>query len=68
MEFWTILFLTILDPRLDGYPTHILYPSEAECNAARSIVSETMHYDHKTECFVSTVASKSIRPKRRPTP
>lgn len=68
MAYWTILFITILDPRLEGATMQIIYPSDVECNAARSIVSDTLPYDHSMDCIVSTVISKSVRPLRRPTP
>lgn len=67
MTFWTILFITILDPRLEGATMQLAYPSEAECNAARSPVSDTLHYDHNMQCIVSEIPSGSIRPKPRPT-
>lgn len=68
MAYWTILFITILDPRLDGMTMQLVYPSDAECNAARGIVSDTLPYDHSMDCIVSTVISKSIRPLRRANP
>jgi hypothetical protein len=66
MTYWTVLIITLLDPRLDGARTHLLYASEAECNAARSIVSDTLNYDHRIDCVVTEKPSASIRPKRRP--
>lgn len=67
MTFWTILFITILDPRLEGATMQIAYATEAECDAARSIVGDTLSYDHNMQCIVSNVPSASMRPRPRPT-
>lgn len=66
MLFWTVLWITVLRDDIEGTTFPILYQSEAECEAARSIVSDTLHYDHKLECVVSDIISSSPRPIARP--
>jgi len=66
MAFWTVLWITVLSGTLEGTEFPIPYRSEAECEAARNIVSDTLHYDHKLDCVVSDVPSSSSRPVARP--
>lgn len=63
MTFWTVLVITMLN---GDYMSYVVYPSEEACNAARNIVSDTLHYDHKITCIVSEIASGSVRPRPRP--
>lgn len=66
MEFWTVLWITVLGGQLDGVVYGVPYTSEKACIAARRQVSDTLDYDHNVTCEVLPVASASIRPKRRP--
>jgi len=64
--FWTVLWITVLGGEADGLTYPILYLSEDDCNAARNIVSDTLHYDHKLDCVVSDIISAPRRPVARP--
>lgn len=66
MEYWTILWITILGGPLDGEAGYMVYASYDECFAAHKIVSDTFSYDHQIECEVTDVPSSSIRPMPRP--
>lgn len=68
MTYWTVLWITVIGGPLDGSQTGIAYRNEAECQAARYIVSDTIGdaYDHTLECEASSVPSGSIHPKPRP--
>lgn len=66
MEYWTILWVTILSGPLDGTVYGIPYPTEQACSAATRTVGDGFGYDHNMECEVTPTLSASIRPKRRP--
>lgn len=66
MEYWTVLWITFLGGPFDNQTMFLAYPSLAQCEAATSVVSDTLPYDHKLECEVSTTPSSSIKPKRSP--
>jgi hypothetical protein len=65
MEYWTVLWITILSGPLDGAVTGIIYPSLEACEAALQPISQTLPYDHNLLCEESITASSSIRPKNR---
>ena len=52
---WTVMVITILSGPMDGSQMNLLYKSEADCLAATSIISKTLHdsYDHSLDCVVS---------------
>jgi hypothetical protein len=66
MEYFTIMWITVLGGTLDGSTSGLLYMSLDKCNASTSIVSRTLEYDHSIKCEETAVASSSIRPKPRP--
>jgi hypothetical protein len=66
MEYWTILWVTVLGGQLDGTVYGIPYTSEVACAEATRTVSDTLDYDHNLTCEVTPTLSASIRPKRRP--
>ena len=66
MEFWTILWITVLGGPLDGTITGLIYPDLASCEAALNPVSDTLPYDHKLLCEESTNVSSTVRPRQRP--
>lgn len=66
MEFWTVLWITVLGGALDGTVTALVYPDLASCEAALSPVSDTLPYDHNLLCEETTTLSASVRPLRRP--
>lgn len=66
MEYWTIMWITIISGTLDGKGSFIVYPSFQQCEAALNSVSDTLSYDHQLECEETHTPSKSLRPKRRP--
>ena len=66
MEFWTVLWITVLGTQVDGSTSGLLYPSLAECEAATTIISATLPYDHSMECQETTTMSRIVRPVRNP--
>lgn len=66
MEYWTVLWITVLGGPLDGTGSGLLYQSMQECDAARAVISDTLPYDHSLECIETAVISASIRPMPRP--
>ena len=66
MTFWTIMWITVIGTSVDGATFPIIYRSEAECEAARSAVGDTLHYDYSMECVVTEIMSHSVHPKPRP--
>lgn len=66
MEYWTVMWITILSGYLEGANIVIPYPSLAACEAALNPVSDTLDYDHSLVCEEGDVMSASIRPKPRP--
>ena len=66
MEYWTILWIIAVGGAFDGETSYLVYPSVAACEAATSVVSGTLPYDHSMECEPTRVQSSSMRPKRNP--
>lgn len=66
MEYVTVLWITVLGTQVDGSTSGLLYPSIAECEAATTIISATLPYDHTMECEETVTLSASIRPMPRP--
>lgn len=66
MQYWTVLWITILSGNFEGDRFGMLYENLASCEAATSAVSSTLSYDHSLECEQSLAASASIRPRARP--
>jgi hypothetical protein len=66
MEYWTVMWITVLSGYLEGATLALPYETEAQCLAALNAVSDTLPYDHNLECRVGDVPSSSIRPKRNP--
>lgn len=66
MEYWTILWVTILGGPLDGSVSYLIYPSLAECEASITEVMSTVTYDYNVMCEETVVASSSPRPIRNP--
>ncbi|CAB4138354.1 hypothetical protein UFOVP330_11 [uncultured Caudovirales phage] len=66
MEYWTVMWITVLSGYLEGATLAIPYETEAQCLEALNAVSDTLPYDHKLDCRVGDVPSSSIRPQPRP--
>jgi hypothetical protein len=66
MEYFTILWVTILGGPLDGSTSGIVYSSLAQCEKATTVVSATLDYDHSLACDESLLVSMSTHPKPRP--
>lgn len=66
MEYWTVMWITILSGYLEGESIAIPYPSLAACEAALNSISDTLPYDHSLVCEEGDVMSASIRPQPRP--
>lgn len=67
MQYWTVLWITVLGGDFDGARFGMLYETFAACEAATGAVSSTLSYDHSLECEQSLAISASIRPRARPT-
>lgn len=66
MEYWTVLWITILSGPLADSTSGLIYPSLADCEAAIAPVTATLDYDFNVVCEETVTPSSSIRPKRRP--
>lgn len=66
MEYWTVLWITVLSGPLDGSTSGLIYPDLAKCEAAISTVTATLEYDYNVVCKETHVLSASVRPKRNP--
>lgn len=68
MEFWTVMFVTVLSGPLENSTSGLIYKSLAECEAAIPAVVGTFdgQYDYSVVCEESYTPSVSIRPKRNP--
>lgn len=66
MEYWTIMWITVLSGYLDGSIVAVPYETLAQCEAALQPVSNTLPYDHNMICEETPTPSKSMRPKPRP--
>jgi len=66
MEYWTIMWITVLSGYLDGSIVALPYETLAQCEAAIPSVSDTLPYDYNIKCEETPTASSSMRPKRRP--
>ena len=68
MEFWSVLFVTVLSGPLEGSTSGLIYKNFAECEAAIPAVVGTFdgQYDYTIWCEESTTLSASVKPKRNP--
>lgn len=66
MEYWTVLWITVLSGPLDGSTSGLIYPSLEACEAATTTISNTLTYDHSLVCEETITLSASIRPMPRP--
>jgi hypothetical protein len=66
MEYWTVLWITMLGGAFDGQGSFIVYPSLASCEAALMTVGDTLPYDHNLLCEEMTTPSASMRPQPNP--
>jgi hypothetical protein len=68
MEFWTVLWISVLGGQLDGSTSGLLYPSLEACEAAIPAVVGTIGeaYDFSVICEETVTLSASIRPMPRP--
>lgn len=66
MEYWTIMWITVLSGPLDGSTSGLFYENLAACEASIVTVTDTLPYDYNVICEETFVASVSIRPQPRP--
>lgn len=67
MEYWTVMWITVLSGGVvEGSETGLVYPSLEACEAAIIPVTDTLQYDFNVICEETGALSASIRPKRRP--
>jgi hypothetical protein len=66
MEYFTILWITVLSGPLDGSTSGLVYENLEQCEAAINPITDTLEYDYSVICEETVVPSSSIRPKARP--
>lgn len=66
MEYFAVMWITVLSGPLDGSTSGLIYTNLAQCEAAISAVTNTLEYDYSVLCEETDIASASIRPQRRP--
>lgn len=66
MEYWTVLWITVLSGPLADSTSGLIYENLEQCEAAIKPITDTLEYDYSVVCEESMTPSASIRPKRRP--
>ena len=66
MEWWAIMFITVLSGPMDGSTGGLFYENLEQCEAAINAVTDTLEYDYSVICEETVVPSSSIRPNARP--
>ncbi len=66
MEYWTVMWITVLSGALDGTTSGLVYPNLETCEGSIQEVTATLEYDYSVLCEESNLVSKAVRPKRRP--
>lgn len=68
MEFWTVMWITVLSGQIEGSTSGLVYPSLEKCEASISAVVGTIDgaYDYNVICEETATMSASVRPLPRP--
>lgn len=66
MEYWTVLWITVLSGPLENSTSGLIYQSLEHCEAAIAPVTATLDYDFNVVCEETVTPSSMTRPKRRP--
>lgn len=66
MEYFTILWITVLSGPLDGSTSGLVYENLEQCEAAINPITDTLEYDYSVICEETVVPSSSPRPQPRP--
>lgn len=68
MEYFTVLWITVLSGPLEGSTSGLIYNSLAQCEAAIAPVVSTIdgQYDYNVICEETITPSSFIRPQRNP--
>jgi hypothetical protein len=68
MEYWTVLWITVLSGPLDGSTSGLIYRDLSACEAAISPVVATIdgQYDYNVICEETLLPSSLLRPQPRP--
>lgn len=66
MEYWTVLWITILSGPLDGTSSGLIYKSLEQCQASMNLVTHNLDYDYTVMCDETLTPSYSVRPRPRP--
>lgn len=66
MDYWTVLWITVLSGSLDGSTSGLIYSDLSACEAAIQPVTGTLTYDFNVICEETIMPSASIRPRRNP--
>ena len=66
MEYWTVLWITILSGPLDGTSSGLVYKSFEQCQASADSVTHNLDYDYTVMCDETSTPSYSVRPRPRP--
>lgn len=67
MEYFTVLWITVLSGPLEGSTSGLIYTNLAKCEAAITTVTSTLDYDYNVVCEETHILSASARPQRNPT-
>lgn len=67
MEYWTVMWITVLSGvAVEGSTAGLVYPSLEACEAAIAPVVATLPYDYNVICEETATMSRVVRPKPRP--
>ena len=66
MEYFTVLWITVLSGPLADSTSGLIYESLEQCEAAKPAIVATLAYDFTVTCEETITPSASIRPKRNP--
>lgn len=66
MEYWTIMFITVLSGPMDGTTGGVIYENLAACEENINVVTDPLPYDYSVICEETFVPSSSPRPQPRP--
>ena len=68
MEYWTVLWITILSGDLENSTSGLIYKTLDQCEAAINTVAGTItsQYNYQIYCEETVTPSSSPTPKRNP--
>lgn len=67
MEYWTVMWITVLSSGvIEGSTSGLVYPSLEVCEASIPAVVGTLPYDYSVICEETATMSRVVRPMPRP--